>query len=144
MTIEQNIDNCRFNGKIDSDVIEDIEKSLGISIPRNYRDFIENYGCGNINGFDFFGAYPNIDYRNGAVLNILWRNMDDRTDYGLNPKLLLIGDATCGDYFCMDTENLNSPIYLWNTSLSKEKISDLEIIASDFNNLIEKIFKEQL
>ncbi|WP_435262655.1 SMI1/KNR4 family protein [Tenacibaculum sp. nBUS_03] len=144
MTIQQNIDNCRFNGKIDSDVIDNIEKLLGINLPRNYRDFIEIYGSGNINGFDFFGAYPNVDYQNGAVLNILWRNMDDRNNYGLNPKLLLIGDATCGDYFCMDTENLNSPIYLWNTSLGNEKISDLEIIATDFNNLIEKIFKEQL
>ncbi len=51
MTIEQNIDNCWFNGKTDSTVIDDIEEKLGINIPRNYRDFIENYGSGNINGF---------------------------------------------------------------------------------------------
>ncbi|MFS4484379.1 SMI1/KNR4 family protein [Hyunsoonleella sp. 2307UL5-6] len=144
MTIEQNIDNCRFNGKIDSVVIENIEKSLGFNIPKNYRHFIENYGSGNINGFDFFGAYPNVDFENGAVLNILWRNLGDRKDYGLNPKLLLIGDALCGDYFCIDIENLNSPIYIWNVSLSNEETNNLEIIATDFDDLIEKIFNEKL
>ncbi|MEQ3498457.1 hypothetical protein ABMY20_01710 [Tenacibaculum sp. SSH1-16] len=47
MTIEQNIDNCRFNGKIDSTVVNDIEETLKINIPKNYRDFIENYDSGN-------------------------------------------------------------------------------------------------
>ncbi|WP_047788503.1 hypothetical protein [Tenacibaculum mesophilum] len=53
-------------------------------------------------------------------------------------------DATCDDYFCIGTKNLNSPIYIWNTSLNNEELNYLEIVATDFNDLIEKILKEQL
>ncbi|QHT52752.1 SMI1/KNR4 family protein [Serratia liquefaciens] len=53
--INGKIDEADFDGPKDDALIKSAEKVLGLSFPITYRFFLENLGCGDIAGQEFYG-----------------------------------------------------------------------------------------
>ncbi|WP_392363957.1 SMI1/KNR4 family protein [Streptococcus suis] len=55
--ILENIDMMDYFGNCPNDVIDLAEKTLGIKYPRDYRDFVSNFGAGNFGSSEIYGVF---------------------------------------------------------------------------------------
>lgn len=96
--IEKYSDEGDFIGKIVNDnVIVNAVLELGVTIPKEYKWFIENYGQGGIGGVDIIG----VSKLNKALFKDI--TLEYRK-YGLLDNLIVI--ENCGEWsYCIDTNN---------------------------------------
>lgn len=104
--ILENIDMMDCFGNCPNDIIDLAEKELGIKYPRDYRDFIRNFGAGNFGSSEIYGVFRE-DFLNSGVPDSVWITLLERKDSNLPKYLIIIYALGNEELFCFDYHNLN-------------------------------------
>jgi hypothetical protein len=75
--IIQNNKKASFVGPRDESVIQEAEKALSLEFPPSYRQFLLDFGCGDINSHEFYGII-NSNFEKSAVPNGIWLTLNER------------------------------------------------------------------
>ena len=126
--IEDNIDDADFCGPVALDKIASAEEILGVKFPKSYSMFLEKYGAGDIAGIELFGIIKDPTTDGQMVPNGIWLTLNLREESALPKEFIVVSETGYGPYYVIDTsfkdDNLESPVYTWDTGNQKEKTSD--------------------
>jgi cell wall assembly regulator SMI1 len=108
-----------FLGKVTSNEIHEAEAKLGVKFPRSYKQFLQQYGCGNFGG-EIYG----VGVSETGVPSVVWFTLKMREE-GFIPNWMVI---VCneGEYvLCLDTatfdENEECKVVSWILGLPFDK-----------------------
>ncbi len=118
--------------------ISQVEKYLGLKLPDSYKWFLETYGSGGMDTFDFFGIES--DREDISLYTVVYAT-DDYRKKGMKKELVVIQDY--GDYVkCIDTskcnENNESPIVNWSCYDN----GDIDFVSDAFINYFWEILED--
>ncbi|WP_375621053.1 MULTISPECIES: SMI1/KNR4 family protein [unclassified Bartonella] len=117
--------------------IKTAENTLGLQFTSSYKNFLKNYGGGEIGGEEIFSIYEIC--AGIPAGDIVYRNLLDRRDGFTDPKQLVICTTDFGETFYFDYTQFRDgecPLYLKYTS------EDSEYYASNFYEFLCKRIKE--
>ena len=128
---------CIPNRSIAKEICQ-AEEYLGLKFPNSYKWFLESYGSGGMDTFDFFGIES--DRENIALFTVVYAT-DNYRKKGMKKELVVIQDY--GDYVkCIDTskcdENNESPIVNW----SCYDRGDIDFVSDTFMNYFLEILED--
>lgn len=123
--VESVKDECLLVGKIDDEIIENMEKLLKITFPKSYRKFLKLYGSGIFAGIEIYGANNGPLGETTCVKNTMYF----RKNENIPNECIVISDV--GEYvYCLKSvKNYDdeSKVYIWNSgshSLTQTKYDD--------------------
>jgi len=115
-----------FEGEKDNALIAKAEKALGLRFPPSYKKFLSTFGCGDIDGLEFYGLIGD-DFENSSVPDAIWLTLEERKS-GLPQSLVLVYATGDGAYYGIDTSQVDSsgecPVVSYEMNGSMEKIAD--------------------
>lgn len=140
--IERNKDLADFEGRKEEELILLAESALGLDFPPAYREFLGEYGCGDIAGEEFYGLISS-DFYNSSVPDAVWLTLEERRSSGAPHSLVVVYANGDGTYCCIECSSVNeqgeSPVVIWSPSVSSAG-GLLEVVAEDFGKFfLEKI-----
>lgn len=99
--IIRNNPNSDFEGEKDFSLIELAEKKLEISFPPTYKSFLKTFGCGDIEGLEFYGLINN-EFEKSSIPDAIWLTLNERKS-GLAGNFLIIYSTDEGVYYALDS-----------------------------------------
>ena len=115
-----------FEGGKGSNLIERAEHALGVVFPPTYRKFLSTFGCGDIEGLEFYGIISG-DFENSGVPDAIWLTINERSS-GLPEHLILIYATGDGAYYAIDTSQVDNngecPIVSYDLNRSLKKVAE--------------------
>lgn len=121
-----------FEGEKDISLIEKAQSVLGVTFPPSYVEFLKSYGCGDIEGLEFYGVI-NDDFENSSVPDAIWVTLDERKS-GLPHNLVIVYAAGDGTYYALDTSKLDDNGEC--SVVSYESNGNLEVIADNYGSFL--------
>jgi len=122
-----------FDGLKAESLIEKAEEALSIKFPPTFRQFLSTYGCGDIEGLEFYGL-TNDNFISSSVPNAIWLNLTLRKS-GLPNNLILVYSTGDGNYIALNTsvvdENCENPVVLVTPNGDI-----LENVSSDYGDFL--------
>lgn len=94
-----------FDGKKPSELAAKAEQALGCKFPPTYKEFITNYGCGDIEGLEFYGLTDD-NFENSSVPNAIWLTLNERKS-GFPANLILIYSTGDGNYLALKVDEFS-------------------------------------
>ncbi|MFJ8258568.1 SMI1/KNR4 family protein [Peribacillus asahii] len=144
--LEQNQEECDFEGLRSENLIEKAETVLGIKFSKIYRHFLINYGAGNFGSQEVFGVIHD-DFINSGVPDAIWYTMIERRDSRLSDNFLIIYDTGIDEVYCLDFNKLNGEnepaVVSINLGIDFSEQS-IELIADDFGDFLLELIQEEL
>lgn len=136
--INGKIDEADFDGPKDDALIKSAEKVLGLSFPTTYRYFLENLGCGDIAGHEFYGLIKS-DFFNSSVPDVVWITMQERNNSNLPSNYIIISSTGDGDYVVLDCSQsgVEAPVELWSPGVHDNQLA-FKPLANDFGEFFYK------
>ncbi len=129
-----------FEGSKDELIIKKAESELGLIFPPTYRQFLSKYGCGDIEGLEFYGIIHD-DFHNSGVPDAVWLTANERKS-GLPAEMIVVGSTGDGGYFVLDTSKKSSngecEIFIYTVNGNTVKYSN------DFGSFLLKELKTVL
>ncbi|WP_392551413.1 SMI1/KNR4 family protein [Orbus wheelerorum] len=117
--INEDIDLADFIGEISPDLIDKAEGMLGVKFPESYKYFLENLGCGDIYGQEFYGIIK-ADFINSGIPDAIWITLKMREESGLPDYFVIVYFGGDGDYYAIDCRDPNkAPLICWMPGESK-------------------------
>jgi len=124
----------RFAGKVEEREIETFEKEYGLTLPADYRAFIQRLGCGSIGHFEIFG----LGVKPVGIPSLPWLLNDLKALDVMPPAEILpvspLGDGTYAAVlhkpkgaFCKGT------VVRWTPN---SKSARLEVLGSSFSSYL--------
>lgn len=122
-----------FDGIKPESLVINAERALGFEFPPTYRKFLTTYGCGDIEGLEFYGLTDD-NFQSSAIPNAIWLTLHERKN-GLPENLLLIYSTGDGNYIALkmdetDTQAENPVVLISPTG------NILERVACDFGEFL--------
>ncbi len=122
-----------FIGERSVDLIAKAEEALGCEFPPTYKEFVSIYGCGDIEGLEFYGL-TDSNFDNSGVPNAVWLTLDERKS-NFPDNLVLIYSIGDGNYAALKVDEISegqeNPVVLISP------VGEiLEVIASDFGSFM--------
>jgi hypothetical protein len=136
--INGKIDWVDFDGPKDDALIKSAEKVLGLKFPTTYRYFLENLGCGDIAGQEFYGLIKS-DFFNSSVPDAVWITMQERNNSNLPSNYIIISSTGDGDYVVLDCSQsgLEAPVELWSPGVNDNQRA-FKPLVNDFGEFFYK------
>jgi len=127
-----------FDGPKDEDLIAGAEKTLGVSFPITYRTFLDQYGCGDLRGEEFYGLMT-ADHTRSGLPDAVWMTLKSRRRFGLPASLVIVAASANGDYFAVDCAGTSGdgPVVRWVPGKSRVA-GELEPVAQDFGEFLRR------
>jgi len=94
-----------FEGEKPSTLIKKAEKELGLVFPPSYKAFLSKYGCGDIEGLEFYGLIGE-DFQNSGIPDAIWLTLEQRK-LGLPEYLVLVYATGDGVFIALNTRDIN-------------------------------------
>ena len=140
-TIEALLDKDIGSGA-SSDIVQSVEKSLGVQFPDDYEAFLRRYGWARLKYDEVYGAGDSVPPHLDLVANTL----RERADFRPNMPLYLIPVMPdgAGNHYCLDlsrTEFGVCPIVFWDHDQEETQIP--EIVGPNFSEWIVDHVTEQ-
>lgn len=113
--IDEHPDLAHFAGPMPPESVAAAEKTLGVTFPASYKDFLLRFGAGNYGSFEVFGL-PDTECATPRVPNAVWYTLQERKS-GLPPALVTIGADDEETVYCLDTAATagnDAPVVSWN------------------------------
>ena len=121
--INQHPDSADFEGVKEETLIILAEKMLDIKFPTSYRFFLENLGCGDIAGQEFYGVIKS-DFRNSGIPDAIWLTMKERQESNLPKNYVIISSTGDGDYVVLDcSDDGKNKVLLWTPGVTEQKVA---------------------
>ena len=142
--ILENIDMMDYFGNCPNDIIDLAEKTLGIKYPRDYRDFVSNFGAGNFGSSEIYGVFRE-DFLNSGVPDSVWLTLLERKDSNLPEYLVIIYALGNGELFCFNYNKLNAngePTIV--SFIPNKNITEYEIVYDSFGDFLLDIVTSEL
>ncbi|MTI83275.1 MAG: SMI1/KNR4 family protein [Firmicutes bacterium] len=133
--IEEKRDQSYFFGPVEEKIIKKVEEKLELTFPEDYREFLKEYGCGNIGPIEIFGLGPNIE----SVPNVEWMIRHLRKTRSLPNYLIPIENLGDGFYAALTSVNSSDQgvmagvVLQWNS-----RMNDPRRIASSFADYLQE------
>lgn len=122
-----------FDGNKPSELVDKAEKALGCTFPPTYKEFISNYGCGDIEGLEFYGLTDD-NFENSSAPNAIWLTLDERKS-GFPDNLVLIFSIGDGNYLALKVDELSGSNE--NPVVKVSPVGEvLETVSNDFGSFI--------
>jgi len=133
--IKQHEDDADFDGSKDESLINLAERTLGLEFPASYRFFLENLGCGDIAGQEFFGVIK-PDFTNSGIPDAIWLTIKERQQSDLPRNYVIVHATGDGDYVVLDcnktSDSLNK-VQLWSPGVKEHQLA-LKPYFDDFGD----------
>ena len=111
--VSENEEMSDFIGEMPEEKIVEAEEMLGVVFPKSYRDFLRNYGCGGVDGEEFYGIGPGEPT---AVPSVIFITKETRKDVNLPHELIPVWYSG-GEEECMidlsQSDGEEAPIISW-------------------------------
>lgn len=122
-----------FDGVKPESLVTKAEGTLGFEFPPSYRKFLTTYGCGDIEGLEFYGLTDD-NFQSSAIPNAIWLTLDERKS-GLPENLMLVYSTGDGNYIALkmdetDEHGENPAVLVSPTG------NVLEKVANDFGEFL--------
>ena len=133
--IEAKRDDSFFFGTVDEEKIKKAEDKLDITFPKEYREFLKEYGCGNIGPIEIYGIGPDVE----SVPNVEWIIMNLRETRNLPNYLIPIENIGEGSYAVVssndsrENEVMEGGVLQWNS-----RVNDPKQIANTFGEYLQE------
>lgn len=115
-----------FEGEKDDALIAKAEQALGVVLPLSYKQFLSTFGCGDIEGLEFYGLIGD-DFESSGIPDAIWLTLDERKS-GLPKNLVLIYAVGDGSYYALDVSQTDSngecPVVSYDANGDMEKVAD--------------------
>lgn len=92
----RNTDNADFEGKKSLSLIETAEEYLGVTFPLEYRSFLLEFGCGDVDGVEIFGII-NDKFDTNIIPDAIAITAKERKANLIEDDVILIADSL--EYF---------------------------------------------
>ena len=106
---------------IDNDEVREVERQLGFDFPPSYRDFVLEWGGGELY------TRPEGGYRLLSPLEVL-PEVRDRLGGLMSQPYLPIIDLGCADYLCLNTSQPKKggefPLWSWHCGVPERRVAD--------------------
>lgn len=142
--IEAKQDEVDFIGEIDEQTIINTENKLQVKFPKSYREFLRNYGLGDIFGEEIYG----LGTEETGIPNMVWITKELREEE-LPHKFICIYFADDGEYFCLDCSQVknnnddHAPVVSFISGLPL-KDQPFEKIAGNFGDFLLELLNNSL
>lgn len=155
----KNLDNdniYRDEGKVELDILINIENEYKIQFPSIYSNFITQHNGArlNVDSFDFYDediedensasiAFIQVQKISKFIKGLLAESIND-PDY-FPKKLIPFGDDGGGNYMCFDYRNHsgdNPPVVFWNHDVY-ENSKRISFVANNFEDFINMLHKSE-
>ena len=141
--IKQHQELCGFCGGVSEELVIKAERTLEVSFPNSYRDFLLRFGAGNFGSTDILGVIDD-DFYNSGIPDAVWYTLRLREEITLPRHLIVIHDTGGdGELSCLDTSKTNSPVVSYYIGYELEDQA-FEIIANDFEDFLLKTVEFEL
>lgn len=98
-----------FYGPISFEKLKEAENNLGLNLPKNYKDFLLNYGCGLCGQVEVFGLGDLNEMKKHYYLpksSFVEETLEFREYYGGEyTDFIVIGQDGCGNYILLNVNN---------------------------------------
>lgn len=130
-----------LHGETPKSAVTDIERELEVTLPDDYREFIQRYGYGGFGGEDIYGGTQT----HSGLPSVIWSTKDQRKCDPKFPKhfVKIYSSGIC-ELGCLDTSKLHNgicPVVAWDLHGDND---DPEILAESFGVFVCELFKETL
>jgi hypothetical protein len=133
--IDKHREEADFEGPADALLIAAAERTLGLTLPSSYKEFLARYGAGDIAGEEFYGVIHE-NFQQSGIPDAVWLTMNERRSSSLPHELVIVYTSGDGVYFALDCQTLNEdgecPVVAWGPAASKE----IEAVAEDFGQFL--------
>lgn len=130
--VNQHSEQADFEGAKGPNLIVAAEQALGVVFPPTYRRFLQELGCGDIAGEEFFGVIGD-DFVESSVPNGIWLTLMERKS-GLPHSLVVVAATGDGAMFALNTSTRDAggecPVVVWRAGQNSNE--NLERVAEDF------------
>lgn len=125
----KNNTNASFEGKKSEDLIKSAEQFLDIIFPEDYRYFLKELGCGDLNGKEVYGLISN-EFENSSIPNMVWLTKERRKEFKVYKDFLFIASSDEYD-FIIDTRDSSVAEWYPDGNINKVFVS--------FTDFLEKV-----
>lgn len=85
------------------DIVESVEKIVGLSLPRSYARFLRDFGYVSFGSTEDYGAPPD-DLERGPIPNAIWLCAKLRRDAGFAHRYFVVQSTGYGGWLAIDTD----------------------------------------
>lgn len=142
LLIIENIDMMDYFGKCPNYIIDLAERTLGVTYPKDYRDFVSNFGAGNFGSSEIYGVFRE-DFSNSGVPDSVWLTLLERKDIDFPEHLVIIHVLGNGELFCFDYNRLNLNGEPMIVSFTPNR-NDYELVYDSFGDFLLDIVTGEL
>ncbi|WP_018933246.1 SMI1/KNR4 family protein [Gracilibacillus lacisalsi] len=133
--IQEKRDASYFFGTVDDATIKKAEEKLDLKFPKEYREFLGEYGCGNIGPIEIFGLGPSVE----SVPNVEWVIKNLRETRDLPNYLIPVENIGDGSYAVLSSASsskhgvMEGIVLQWNS-----RVNDPQKIANNFGEYLQE------
>ena len=124
-------------GPASEEQIRAAEEELGVKFPREYRDFLKEYGALAVHKYDIAGVFEHEDENEPPMFSHI-ANCSSGFKEFLEENLLPISDDGMEIYFYLDC----SPEHAGRVIAMGPEIGE-KVVAESFGEFLEKILKDE-
>ncbi len=95
-----------FEGRKPEALIVEAEHALGLIFPPSYRRFLQELGCGDVNGWEIFGLVDD-NFETSSIPNGVWLTLTERKNIDLDLDLIIVADSGDGGYIAIDKRTVD-------------------------------------
>lgn len=116
-------------------IIEGVEKKLMITLPMQYKWFLEKYGAGGLDGFEIIGIHDE-KYLSVIDMTEMYRNE------GL-PNWLIVIEDCCEWLYCINCLDESVVSWYWSGEIYDKEYDDFYTYLIDrLMNVVENFYEE--
>lgn len=109
--IRKNHERCLFSGKKDHSLIEKAENFLDIKFPREYTQFLIEFGSCCVESTEIYGIFDD-NFTNSSAPDAIWSTYSLRNEAKLIKNMVVIESIGDGDFILLNCEDGKNKNYL--------------------------------
>ncbi|MCK2003890.1 SMI1/KNR4 family protein [[Brevibacterium] frigoritolerans] len=118
--IEDNKEEADFVGKVPMNIINDVEARLGIIFPEDYKQFLSEYGLGDIFGEEIFG----LGTEPSGLPNMIWITELLRNEIEIPKNYVVIyNSGIYHEYHAIDCNSGKINLFIEGINFNEQGIS---------------------
>ena len=130
----RNAEDADFEGEKSEELVKKAEDFLGLEFPQEYRKFLREFGCGDVNGAEIFGII-NDKFETNGVPDAIALTARERNEHSLAKTVILIGDSD-EYYYALDLARKHDGNVPVIDLLPQAKPEDCEVLWDSFGEFL--------